>query len=60
MLCTVEKKDGKKSTEPGPHSEEMRRLNSQFGQMHGISTLLNLAAVCASAWYAFGLAERIV
>jgi len=54
-----ETRDGKKSYDPAPHSAEMTRLNKAFGKMHGISSLVNLAAVIATLAYGFTLAERL-
>lgn len=39
----LEKQEGKSYNEPGV-SAEMRALNSKFSRLHGISSLLNLAA----------------
>lgn len=47
-----ETRDGKKSYEGGPHSPEMQRLNRLFGRLHGLSTMVNLAGLCAMIWYA--------
>ena len=55
----VETRDGKKSYDPAPHSQEMQRLNRAFGKMHGVSSLVNLGAFIATVWYGFSLAERI-
>jgi len=55
-----ETKDGKKSYDAGPHSPEMRALNKKFGQLHGASTLVNLAGVIATLWYGFSLADRLI
>ena len=54
-----ETKDGKKSFDPPPHSEDMQKLNKAFGSMHGISSLLNMAALIATVWYGVSLAERL-
>lgn len=54
-----ETRDGKKSYDPAPHSKEMQRLNKKFGQLHGISTLINLAALLATIWYGGTLAEML-
>ena len=58
-MAIAETRDGKKSYDAGPHSTEMQRLNSAFGKMHGISSLINLGALVATVWYGFSLAERI-
>ncbi|KAI0024748.1 hypothetical protein F4780DRAFT_552747 [Xylariomycetidae sp. FL0641] len=55
-----EKEDGKKSWDQGPHSPQMQALNKQFGQVHGISSLLNLVTLAATIVYGFNLAGRIV
>jgi len=47
-----ETRDGKKSYDGGPHSQEMERLNRQFGLLHGVSTMVNLAGLGAMVWYA--------
>ncbi|KAK1976121.1 hypothetical protein LZ30DRAFT_753670 [Colletotrichum cereale] len=54
-----EKKDGKKSYDPAPHSQEMQVLNKSFGKLHGISTLVNLAGFIAMIQYGFTLAARL-
>lgn len=55
----IETRDGKKYFDPAPHSEEMVRLNKQFGTMHGVSTLVNLAGFIATLWYGVSLAARL-
>ncbi|KAF7532059.1 hypothetical protein G7054_g8336 [Neopestalotiopsis clavispora] len=55
-----EKKDGKKSWDPAPHSQEMQSLNKQFGKIHGISSLLNLVTLIATITYGFTLSTRIL
>ncbi|KAG6365232.1 hypothetical protein INS49_006841 [Diaporthe citri] len=54
-----EEKDGKRSWDPKPHSQEMTALNKKFGMLHGISSLLNVVNFAASVVYGFTLAERI-
>ncbi|KAI0998387.1 hypothetical protein K3495_g9809 [Podosphaera aphanis] len=54
-----ETRDGKKYTDSGPHSKEMQELNSRFGTLHGISSLLNLAGFISTLWYGVSLAKRI-
>ncbi|ROT35696.1 hypothetical protein SODALDRAFT_283301 [Sodiomyces alkalinus F11] len=54
-----EKKDGKKSYDAAPHSQEMQKLNKRFGKVHGISSLLNLTTFFAAVAYGFTLASRI-
>ncbi|PKS06833.1 hypothetical protein jhhlp_006909 [Lomentospora prolificans] len=59
LTCAAEKKDGKKSWEPAPHSQEMAALNKQFGKLHGISSLLNLTTFIASIVYGFHLGNLL-
>ncbi|KAL5116878.1 hypothetical protein ACEQ8H_005230 [Pleosporales sp. CAS-2024a] len=40
-----ETRDGKKSWEEGQHSEEMQKLNKQFGILHGYSTVDEVSRV---------------
>lgn len=54
-----EEKDGKRSWDPPPHSQEMAALNKQFGVLHGISSLLNVVHLAASVVYGVTLAGRI-
>jgi len=54
-----ETKDGKRSWDAAPHSEEMQTLNRQFGQIHGVSSLLNLITMGATLVYGIGLSRRI-
>lgn len=56
---TIEKKDGKKSYDPVPHSQEMLALNKKFGKMHGISAMLNLGTFISTLAYGFTLASRL-
>ncbi|KAJ2980966.1 hypothetical protein NQ176_g2327 [Zarea fungicola] len=53
------KRDGKQWHEEGPHSDEMRALSKRFGMLHGISSLLNLAAIISSITYGFTLGARL-
>ena len=55
-----ETRDGKKSYDSGPHSEEMQALNKKFGLMHGLSSLVNIVGCFATLWYGFYLAERLL
>ncbi|CAK7230230.1 hypothetical protein SCUCBS95973_007503 [Sporothrix curviconia] len=55
-----ERKDGKKSYDPAPHSQEMLALNKKFGKLHGISSLLNLATFIMAIVYGVSLSGRIV
>lgn len=58
-MSDVEKKDGKKSWEPAPQSQEMIALNKKFGKLHGISSLLNLTTFIATIAYGFHLGGRL-
>lgn len=55
----TEKKDGKKSWDPAPHSQEMESLSKQFGRIHAVSSLLNLVTLIATITYGFNLSTRI-
>ncbi|RYP83225.1 hypothetical protein DL769_001421 [Monosporascus sp. CRB-8-3] len=57
---SVEKKDGKRSYDAPPHSEEMAALNKKFGQVHGISSLLNLVTLVSTVAYGFSLSAAFV
>lgn len=59
LMDGLEQKDGKKSYDPAPHSQEMLALNKEFGKLHGISSLLNLAAFIASLIYGVSLSARL-
>lgn len=59
MLTTSETRDGKKSYDAPPHSQEMQRLNKTFGRLHGISASLNLIALAATVYYGVVLSERL-
>lgn len=54
-----EEKDGKKSYDSPPHSEEMMALKKQFGKLHGISSLLNLTTYVATLVYGVSLSARL-
>lgn len=54
-----EEKDGKRSWDPPPHSQEMAALNKKFGMLHGISSLLNVVNFVATIVYGVTLAGRI-
>ncbi|KAK1765690.1 hypothetical protein QBC33DRAFT_131287 [Phialemonium atrogriseum] len=54
-----ERKDGKRSFDPPPHSQEMVALHKKFGMLHGISSLLNLSAFIGSVIYGITLSARI-
>ena len=57
LIWTAETRDGKKSHDAGPHSEAMKKLNRQFGILHGFSSLSNVIGLGAMVWYAGTLAE---
>lgn len=59
VISIIETKDGKKSYDPLPHSQEMIALNKKFGKLHGISSLLNLATFVATIVYGFHLGGRL-
>jgi hypothetical protein len=59
LIVRAETKDGKKSWDPAPHSQEMQSLNKEFGKIHGISSLLNLITLIATIAYGFNLSTRI-
>ncbi|EMR68365.1 hypothetical protein MGN70_010983 [Eutypa lata] len=52
-----ETKDGKRSYDAPPHSEEMAALNKRFGQLHGLSSLLNVVTLVATVAYGFHLSS---
>ncbi|KAK4137277.1 hypothetical protein BT67DRAFT_453643 [Trichocladium antarcticum] len=54
-----EKKDGKKSYDAPPHSQEMLALNKQFSILHGVSSVLNLGAFVAAVKYGVTLSSRL-
>jgi hypothetical protein len=54
-----ERKDGKKSYDAPPHSQEMTALNKRFSMLHGVSSLLNLGTFIGSVVYGFNLASRL-
>lgn len=55
----AETKDGKRSWDAPPHSQEMSALNAKFGKLHGISSLLNMVTFGAILAYGFNLGSRI-
>lgn len=55
----AETKDGKKSYDSPPHSQEMTALNKKFGKIHGLSSLFNLVTFIAVVAYGFTLGSRI-
>lgn len=55
----AETRDGKKSYDAGPQSQEMQRLNTLFATLHSVSTVFNLAGLGAAVYYAYVLAKRI-
>ncbi|KAJ9602103.1 hypothetical protein H2200_013463 [Cladophialophora chaetospira] len=54
-----ETRDGKKSYDPGPHSQEMQLLNKKFSYLHGASSLVNMIGWFAMVWYGFYLGDRL-
>ena len=56
-VYNIERKDGKRSYDTAPHSDEMTALNKKFGQLHGISSVLNLVALAATVAYGFHLSS---
>ncbi|GES62789.1 hypothetical protein P170DRAFT_439435 [Aspergillus terreus] len=54
-----ETRDGKKSYDPAPHSQEMQALNKKFARLHGISSLLNLVCLGATIYYGVVLSKRL-
>jgi hypothetical protein len=57
--ATTESIDGKKSYDAPPHSKEMTELNKEFGKLHGISTVVNLAGLAATIAYGVVLGKRL-
>ena len=55
IFAHAEKKDGKRSYDAAPHSDEMAALNKRFGKLHGISSLLNLVTLISTVVYGFHL-----
>jgi hypothetical protein len=56
---TTETKDGKRSWDSPPHSQEMVALNKKFGFLHGTSSLLNLISFISVVTYGFTLSTRL-
>jgi hypothetical protein len=54
-----ETRDGKKSYDSAPHSQEMQALNKKFSQLHGASSLVNMLGCIATIWYGFYLGDRL-
>lgn len=54
-----ETRDGKKSYDVGPHSTEMQKLNTQFGILHGMSSLVNMVGFGAMVWYGGVLGQGV-
>ncbi|KAI4865887.1 hypothetical protein F4820DRAFT_277857 [Hypoxylon rubiginosum] len=54
-----EKKDGKASYDAAPPSKDMAALNKKFGQLHGISSLLNIVTLVATVAYGINLSSRL-
>jgi len=59
LTSFAEKKDGKKSWDPPPQSQEMLELNKRFGMLHGVSSLLNLVTFIATVVYGITLSRRL-
>lgn len=59
IMVDSETRDGKKSYDKGPHSDEMQKLNKAFGTLHGVSTLLNLSGLGAMIYYAWVLGSKL-
>jgi hypothetical protein len=55
----TETRDGKKYYDPGEKSPEMKRLNSSFGKLHGVSSGLNLLGTFAMFYYGATLADLL-
>lgn len=54
-----EAKEGKKYYDEGPKSEAMKKLNSKFGRIHGISSLLGLVGFLSAAAYGVVLGSSL-
>jgi hypothetical protein len=54
-----ETRDGKKSYDEGPHSEEMKGLNYRFSVLHGVSSTVNMVGLGAMVWYGMVLGEGL-
>jgi hypothetical protein len=54
-----ETRDGKKSYDAGPHSEEMKALNYRFSVLHGVSSLVNMVGLGAMIWYGAVLGQGL-
>ncbi|KAJ5628878.1 hypothetical protein N7520_008653 [Penicillium odoratum] len=54
-----ETRDGKKSYDPAPHSKEMLALNKKFARVHGVSSLVNMAAFLATIYYGVVLSKKL-
>jgi hypothetical protein len=54
-----ETRDGKKYYDQGPHSEEMKKLNTKFSTLHGMSSLVNLIEVILTIMYGVTLSRRL-
>jgi hypothetical protein len=55
-----ETKEGKNHYDEGPKSKEMATLNKRFAAMHGVSSLLNMAAFLATVGYGFTFGQRLL
>lgn len=54
-----ETKEGKKYYDEGPKSETMKKLNSKFGRIHGVSSLLGLVGFMSAAAYGVVLGSNL-
>jgi len=55
----AEEREGKSRSDPNI-SDELKGLNKQFGQAHGLSTLINFGTIGSILWYGIILSERLV
>lgn len=54
-----ESKEGKRYFDEGPKSDAMKKLNSKFGRIHGVSSLLGLVGFGAAAAYGVVLGSSL-
>lgn len=55
----AESKEGKKSWDAGPQSSEIQALNKEFGQIHGISALVNMFGMGFMIIYGFTIGLKL-
>lgn len=55
----TETKDGKRSWDAAPHSDEMAALNKKFGKLHAASSSLNLITLIATVVYGVNLSAQL-